>query len=373
MESIKFNIKSYQSVEFIIGDDPSFLWLTQFDAKSFNRFYVVIDNYIDEKWGSVIISRLQKQQKDIHLLRFEALEANKSLENFVQLVYKLEDSGLNRYDVIIAIGSGVLLDVVGFVASVYMRGIPLILVPTTLIGQVDAATAGKTCVNSPKSKNLIGTLYLPKYVYNNIRFLDTLSLYHFRQGVSEIFKYGLLGSARLLELLVQYKKEPADSILLEIIKETIRVRIALRKKDPLASNLGHTFGHAMEKLSNFSVGHGDSISIGILMALKYGECQGVTKPGIFETVREMMEQLQLNLYYDPEWTSNKIVDLMLRDKKSSHKKINLVLIEDIGKPYSQNSSPFYEAEEATVRHFLQYFFSSFLCFEKTNLAHFLRQ
>lgn len=373
MESYSFKIESSQEVEFLIDNDSDFSWLSQCDTKSHNRIYVVVDTFIDDKWGTVLRKKLNKQDKEVIWLTFQSVEENKSLENFVELVNKLEARGLNRYDVIIAIGSGVLLDLVGFVASTYMRGVPLILVPTTLIGQVDAATAGKTCVNSTNSKNLVGTLYLPRQVYNNVHFLRTLSGYHFRQGVSEIFKYGLLGSKRLIKLLLDHKKEPSDNTLIQIINETIRVRMKLRKEDPLASNLGHTFGHAMEKLSDYSVGHGDAISAGILMAVCLGEREGITRSGTLEKVLHYMEQLSINRYYDTGWAIDDIVGLMLKDKKSSSDRINLVMIKDIGEPYSRNSLPFFSVEKEIVRTFLQYFFSKHTGHAKSGLAQFLKQ
>jgi 3-dehydroquinate synthase len=373
MESISYTLSTDQKVEFHIDDDPNLSWLSQFDSKSFNRMYMVIDDYIDENWGETLIDLLEKHDKEIHRIRFKATEENKSLDKFVELVHEFENQGLNRYDVLIAVGSGVLLDLVGFIASTYMRGIPLILVPTTLIGQVDAATAGKTCVNSQNSKNLVGTLYLPNYVYNNIHFLKTLRFFHYRQGISEIYKYGLLGSPWLLELLFGQEKEPSDSTVIKIINETIRVRMKLRMEDPLASNLGHTFGHAMEKLSGFSVGHGDAVSIGILMAVCFGEKEMITKPGTFDKIMQDMEQLGLNRHYDPEWTVDKIVNLMLKDKKSSSAKINLIMISSIGEPYSLDSSPFYPVERKAVSEFLDYFFHSYSHFAKSDIASFLQQ
>lgn len=373
LDSLNYRLGLEQDVEFVIDNDPEFDWLSGFDSKAFNRFFVVIDTYVNEKWGNTLLKKLENHQKEIQWLLFESVEKNKSLENYLRFVYKLEEKGLNRFDVLIVIGSGVLLDLIGFVASTYMRGVPLILVPTTLVGQVDAATAGKTCVNSSKSKNLVGSLYLAQIVYNNIRFLDTLSFYHFRQGLSEIFKYGLLGSTKLLDYLNHYAEEKSDDLLFNIIKETINVRIKIRKVDPLASNLGHTFGHAFEKLSDYQIGHGDAISIGILMALRFAEGQGLMKAEIVEKIEKMMRRLGLNLYYDPQWCVDDIVSLMSKDKKSSSKEINLVLIKEIGIPYNSNSSPFYPIEKGCIKNFINSFFKQYLSYSRTDLYDFLKR
>ena len=251
------------------------------------------------------------------------------------------------------IGGGVLIDLISFMASVYMRGVPLILIPTTLMGQVDATTAGKTCINSPSSKNLLGTLYFAKKVYINTTFISTLPTYELRQAFSEIFKYSLLNSAKLLNLLIKYKKEPIEKTLIEVIRETIKARINIRNVDPLASNLGHTFGHAFESLSNFEIGHGDAISAGLLMAIKFGEESKITKKGTFEKTRQLMEKLGLNTQIDQKIDFKKVIKKMQTDKKSSNNSINLVLIKDYQKPFKQNAKfPFYSTQSEIVYDFL---------------------
>jgi len=359
MDKIELKLDATSCAEFIIEKDTTYSWLSKFRVKSSNRIFVVVDDFIDDKMGGQLLKQLNKQGKEIFWMPFQSLEENKGLENFIDLVKIFEHKGLSRFDLVLGIGSGVLLDIVSFTASVYMRGVPLILVPTTLIGQVDAATAGKTCVNSEKGKNLVGTLYLPQFVYNNIRFLDTLSEYHWRQGFSEIFKYGLLGSPYLLSLLEKFSTSKSDEVLLEIIKETIKVRIDLRIKDPLSSNLGHTFGHAMEKLSDYQIGHGDAIASGTLMAIKFSELQGISREGLFDEILDKMERLKLNRYYSANLDPEDIVSLMLKDKKSSFDKINLVLISDIGIPFSKDSNPFYSVDSDSIHNFLKYYFSKY--------------
>ena len=373
MDQLDFTLEAKDNVSFLIDDNPNFGWLTNFQIEPSNRIYVIIYNYVNNNWGEQLRGQLNQHAKSIIWLPFESLEKNKELNNFIELIEILEHKGLSRFDVIIGIGSGVLLDIVSFTASVYMRGVPLILIPTTLIGQVDAATGGKTCVNSKKSKNLIGTYYMPRIVYNNIRFLDDLNEYHWRQGFSEILKYALLGSSHLLSLLLKYSHSPQDKVLFDIIKETIRVRVKIRKNDPLASNLGHTFGHAMEKLSKYNVGHGDAIASGILMAIKFGELQGITNPKLFDNVLEKMTMLSLNKYHDSDWTVNQIIYLMGKDKKSSSEKINLVLIKDIEKPYFNDSIPFYPIQPEPIKEFLDWYFMEYQHFSIPNLDVFLKK
>jgi 3-dehydroquinate synthase len=371
METLDFTFTSEEKVEFFIDHDPEQKWLSQFDSKIGQRFFIVIDSYIDENWGKVILEKLESHGKHCKWIVFDAQEKNKSLDGYVDMIRVLEKKGLSRFDTLIAIGGGVVLDIISLVASTYMRGVPLIMVPTTLIGQMDASTAGKTCINSV-AKNLVGTLYFARYVYNNTCFLETLSPYYFRQGLSEVFKYGLLGSSKLLDLVDAYREDRSGETLKAMIKESIYVRIKIRRVDPLASNLGHTFGHAFEKISNFQIDHGDAISAGVLMALTFGVQKGITPAELVKAVEKRMLQNGLNLSFSPDWDIDAIVDLMAHDKKSSSESINLVMIRDIDQPYSTASSPFYAAQKEDVRNFLRDYFETHAHYANQDLYNYLK-
>ena len=143
--------------------------------------------------------------------------------------------------------------------------------------------------------------------------------------------------------------------------------------DPLASNLGHTFGHALEKLSNYKIGHGDAISAGILMALKFGEEKNITVKGTFNFVVELMDTLKLNKCYNPEWTVEKIISLMSRDKKSSSKHINLVLLEKVAFPYKNDNNPFFPSNSNELQKFLANYYTEYSHFGKSNISSLLKK
>ena len=190
----------------------------------------MLENYIDKnvekRYGTKIKKAFANVNKEVKYITLDANESVKSMSSLTENILLLEKLGLSRFDCLVGIGGGVLIDLISFMASVYMRGVPLILIPTTLMGQVDATTAGKTCINSPSSKNLLGTLYFAKKVYINTTFISSLPTYELRQAFSEIFKYSLLNSAKLLNLLIKYKKEPIEKTLIEVISETIKSRIS---------------------------------------------------------------------------------------------------------------------------------------------------
>ena len=281
MISTDFQLEWSQNTSFLIDTDETLDYLSTFDSSSFHRFVIVLDKNLKDSFFSLINNALSKHEKEIIVIEVVPNEINKGIDQTIELIKTLEDKGVGRFDLLISVGGGFVSDITSFVASIFMRGIPFIAIPTTLIGQVDAVTAGKTCINGPNTKNLLGTFYFPRFAYINTLFLSTLPKRELRQGWSEIFKYALLDSHLLIDLMQKYFDEPSNLVMTRIIEETIRIRMKIRKVDPLASNLGHTFGHAFEKISNYRISHGDAISIGTLMAIQFGEKKGVTFFGVY--------------------------------------------------------------------------------------------
>jgi 3-dehydroquinate synthase len=204
----------------------------------------------------------------------------------------------------------------------------------------------------------LGTFYYPRVVYNNVQLLRTNSQYYLRQGYSEIFKYGLLRSRQLIRLLEDHRGSVDQAGMQQLIRRSIDARVDIRKQDPLASNLGHTFGHAIEKLSDFRILHGDAISAGTVMALHYAKRKGLMDGSVVGDIVAMMRRLNLNVYFDRSTKPDAMVQLMLRDKKSSSTSVNLVLIRDIGVPYIENGSPFYRTSPQDVEDFLRDYFAA---------------
>ncbi len=350
---IRETLDEQQRVDFILDASPELDDLQTIDVSQYRRAIVFCDAHLRELWWPQIEAILTPRVPLAAVDFLDACEATKSIDKYVELVDRLGDLNCTRSDVIIAVGGGCVLDAVAYLASTYMRGIPLVMIPTTLIGQADASTAGKTCINTRHAKNQLGTLYLPRYVYNNVQLLKTTSAYELRQGFSEVFKYGLLGSRTLLEHMRTYHQTPSDHLLLDILAETISVRITTRRRDPLASNLGHTFGHAFEKLSQFAVNHGDAIAAGIAFALEFAAEEGLTSHAFKAQTIATMEQLELNTKVTTDIDVDAMVQLMLHDKKSTGDMIGLILLRDVEQPVQQAGRPFYEVTADRMRRFLQ--------------------
>lgn len=349
---------SYKT-RFIIDESSDFSRLKEMNLEKYERLFVVADENVYDIYGTRIENILNLWGKKINVFTVEAVEYTKSIGFYPKLVEFLETNTAGRYDAVIAIGGGIVIDLVSFTVSTYMRGLPLFIIASTLIGQTDASTAGKTCLNSRNAKNLLGTFYYPEVVYNSIEIMKTCSPRITRQGLSEAFKYSLLTDGELLDTIIEYQNgEYNNAVMKKIVEKTIEARIAIRKVDPLASNLGHTFGHALEKYFDYKILHGDAILIGTVMAINYATKNGLMVEAERDKIFGLMRQAHLNTYISSELDVKRLVDYMRKDKKSSASKLHLVMINGIGQPY-RGETPFFEAEYADVEEFLSEFMSQY--------------
>ena len=369
LKDIEATYEHKYTTRFIIDKSLGFSRLREMELSKYERLFIVADEKAYAIYGDRIVDILETWNKEINVFTVEAVEYTKSIGFYPRLVEFLESNTAGRYDAVIAIGGGIVIDLVSFTVSTYMRGLPLFIIATTLIGQTDASTAGKTCLNSGNAKNLLGTFYYPEVVYNSIEIMKTCSPRITRQGLSEAFKYSLLTDGKLLGDIIKFQNSDFDSDIMErIVEKTIQSRIKIRLIDPLASNLGHTFGHALEKYYDYQILHGDAILIGTVMAMGYGVKVGIMEQSEYDRIYDMMNEAHLNTYISKELDTKKLVELMKKDKKSSSKKLHLVMINGVGKPY-RSDTPFLEADYEDVEKYLEEFMESYLHKEDNYLNH----
>lgn len=353
---------SYQhndTTHFIIDKSEDFARLTEMNVDEFDRVFIVIDKNVAAIYQQRLIEKLNVKSKEVFIHEVEAVEYSKSIGYYPCLIDFFEKHTAGRYDAVVAIGGGIVIDLVSFTVSTYMRGLPLFIIATTLIGQTDASTAGKTCLNSQNAKNLLGTFYYPRIVYNNIEVMKTNTRRILRQGLSEAFKYSLLTDGTLLSTIVDFQNsEYSSNYMEEIVRSTIQSRIKIRQIDPLASNLGHTFGHALERYFDYHLLHGDAILIGTVMAIHYAVEKGLMEPKECRAIFKLMQDAHLNVYISEELDVKRLVSFMKKDKKSSSKCLHLVMINGIGRPY-RGKTPFYEAEYEEIERFLADFMAGY--------------
>lgn len=256
------------------------------------------------------------------------------------LMESLANNGFKRDDLIAALGGGVAGDIAGFAASIYMRGIDFIQIPTTLLAAVDSSVGGKTAVNLKMGKNLAGTFWQPSLVLCDLRFLESLSREDFLCGCGEVIKYGVAFDAGLFEKL--------ENGILEDDLEWVIKRCVEIKRDVIESdeydrdsraklNFGHTIGHAIEKVSGYSVMHGQAVCIGMVMM-----STAAYKAGMSEDINARLVPLlkKLGLPYACKYSAAQLSKAALSDKKTDHDGITLVLPKKIGESYLYHATSY---------------------------------
>jgi 3-dehydroquinate synthase len=273
--------------------------------------------------------------KGYRLLTFPAGEEHKSLDTVARLAEQLLEHGAHRKTLLLGLGGGVVTDLVGFLASTFMRSLPFAFVPTTVLAQVDAAIGGKNGVNLALHKNMLGTVSQPQFVLFDLEYLNTLPDEHWRSGFAEVIKYGFISDARILTTLqgggLEYFKGHPEK-LSELIEGCVDVKnkivnadehdIGLRKM----LNFGHTAGHAFETL--YALPHGYAIGLGMRVAMRLSEQFANLMPDAGEQLADLLTQYELPTTID--YNENEVMDLLLTDKKRLEAGIEYVLIEKPG-------------------------------------------
>ena len=307
--------------------------LGEFAAKlgNANTACIVSDDTVYGLYGET--ARISLENSGFRCIRFifPQGEAQKNGNTFLALLSFLAQNRLTRSDLIVALGGGVVGDLAGFAAATYLRGIRFMQVPTTLLAAVDSSVGGKTAIDLPEGKNLAGAFCQPSFVLCDTDCLDSLPLEIFRDGCAEVIKYGILYDAELFAALV-------DSGL-DFDRETVIARCVSLKRDVVAEdefdtgarmklNLGHTFGHAVESLSNFSVSHGRAVAIGMAMAARAGAAYGHCNENTRHQILEILERFGLPT--GCEFSAEALSDAAFSDKKRSGGTVNLILPNSIG-------------------------------------------
>ncbi|WP_298840636.1 3-dehydroquinate synthase [Clostridium sp.] len=306
------------------------------------RIAVVTDSNVDKFYGQKVINSLKESGFEPFKIVVKAGEESKSFGTLLEVYDKLLDFKINRGDIIIALGGGVVGDMTGFAASTFLRGISLIQIPTTLLAQVDSSVGGKVAVDLPRGKNLVGSFYMPKAVFIDPLLLQTLNDKYLNDGMGEVIKYGAIKDNDLFNTLMKYENKQA--LLSEIDKIiytccSIKANIVeIDEKDTgerMLLNFGHTIGHAIEQFFNFTkYSHGEAVAMGMYSITKLGEELGLTKIGTSIAIKEIL--IKYNLPWElPEIRTQAIIETISHDKKNIGGSMNLILIDSIGNSFIQ--------------------------------------
>ncbi len=290
----------------------------------------------DDKVGPLYVKRVIDSLKSCDLQTYSYMspegEIHKSLHSVERLYRLLHQMQLTRQDLIISLGGGVIGDLVGFVAATYMRGMPYVQIPTTLLAQVDASVGGKTAINLPFGKNMVGAFYQPKGVVIDPDVLATLKPIRYQEGLAEMIKYGMIMAPDLLD---QLKKADFDHA--RLIARCVGLKAQVVSADELDQdqrrilNFGHTLGHAIETATEYALyTHGAAVACGMMAACRIGEALGITPSSVTQTLKAQLEDHDLPTAAAVELEF--ILEALKSDKKWLGRHLPVILLEDVGKP-----------------------------------------
>lgn len=312
--------------------------LKAFDIAS-KRLCIITDSNVGKLYGDSVRELLTACCREVHIFTFPAGEASKNL-NTVQDAYRfLIAHKLDRKDMLLALGGGVVGDLTGYTAATYLRGVDFIQIPTTLLSQVDSSIGGKTGVDFDQYKNMVGAFHMPRLVYMNLSVLKDLDDRQYACGMAEILKHGMIKNASYYEWLIGHFTEINDRDMAAVetmIYESCLVKKGVVEKDPLEKgerallNFGHTLGHAIEKYKNFTMLHGECVALGCVAAAYISWKREMLSMEEYYEIRDMFVPFGLPVSIEGI-DIGQVLAFTRSDKKMEHGKIRFILLKKIGK------------------------------------------
>ena len=299
---------------------------------------IISDSNVAPLYAKEVEKSLKDNGFETSLFAVEAGEESKTPENLMRCAEACIDAGLTRSDVIVALGGGVVTDMSGLCGALYQRGVAVVQIPTSLLAMVDASVGGKTAVNLSRGKNMFGAFYQPRAVICDSNVLSTLPKEEFANGMAEVIKYAVLKGGVLKDLISSEVKDNID----EIIEECVRI-----KRDYVCSdefdkgerqflNLGHTIGHAIERVSGFSVPHGSAVSAGMCIVARCCSKMGICSTQTAEEIEMLCEKFTLPTC--AKYSYNELYEASLSDKKREGEEVSVVMIKAMGDCYLNRTS-----------------------------------
>jgi 3-dehydroquinate synthase len=337
VEATRLTVKGSIEYPVIIGPGVLETALPEFVAeKGFSSVAVISNDRVGPLYGERLAERLPGG----YLITVPDGERHKNLKTVRDLYDALLRNGADRSTLVVALGGGVVGDMAGFVAATFMRGLPLVQAPTSLLAMVDASIGGKVGVDLPQGKNLVGAFKDPLAVFADTATLATLPPVELRCGLAEVVKGGLVGDSALLDHLMEHGPQPVESI----IERTAAVKTSIVQQDRLEHgvrvylNLGHTFGHALEQVSGYAWRHGEAVAVGLGAAARLSARLGLCDGALIEQVEGALRSLGLPVCYT-DFSPNQLWDAMRHDKKRQGDSLRFVLLRGVGQPVIQDGVP----------------------------------
>ena len=305
------------------------------------KICIVTDSNVGPLYESAVEEALRKVSSDISVFTFEAGEKNKNLDTVSSLYQELIQNGLDRKSLLVALGGGVVGDLTGFGAATYLRGIDFIQIPTTLLAQVDSSVGGKTGVDFQQYNNMVGAFHQPRLVYMNLSTLTTLPAEQFACGMGEILKTGLICDGEFFRFVCR-EQESIKALDMKLIAAMVRrcceIKAGVVERDPKEQgerallNLGHTVGHAVEKLKNFTLLHGQCVGAGLVAAAYLSMKRGLLNEQEYQEICRGCADYDLPIHVDGLIPQD-VLAATKKDKKMEQGHIKFILMDGIGKSF----------------------------------------
>ncbi len=301
------------------------------ECSLFGKAAVISDTNVSPLYYEKVKKSLTDSGFEVHGFVFESGEKSKNATTYLSIVNFMAENKFSRNDTVFALGGGVVGDISGFCAATYMRGINFVQLPTSLLAMVDSSVGGKTAIDLEIGKNLVGAFYQPKLVVCDVDLLKTLPKYYFNDGMAEVIKYAMIRDDALSTLILGDIAENIE----KIIARCIEIKAEIVKEDEFDGglrkilNFGHTIGHSIEMLSNFTLSHGRGVSIGMHVVTNALEKRGECAPGTTMHLSSMLDKFDLPK--TSEFSIEDIYKVALHDKKAEGKTIDIVETVAMGK------------------------------------------
>ena len=305
-----------------------------------NKTAIITNRIINGLYGETLEASLKSVGVEVITIEIPNGEENKSLKSAMTIYDALADNNMTRRSVIIALGGGVIGDLAGFISATFMRGVPFIQVPTSLLAQVDSSVGGKTAINHPKAKNMIGVFHQPRFVFIDVDVLKTLPEREFKAGLAEVIKHGVIMDKELfyyvednLEEILCVDPQSVEQIVARSCKDKATIVEQDEKEQNLRAilNYGHTVGHGIESATNYNVyRHGEAVSIGMAVAGRIAVNMGILKQDIADRQNRLLEKCGLPVTF-PDIDIDAVMNAIQLDKKINDSgRPRFVLAKDIG-------------------------------------------
>lgn len=327
-----------------------------------HRYAIITDAHVGPLYAGKVAEAIGVASGDI--LAVPAGEASKTRGSWGWLTDHLIERGFGRDSAIIALGGGVVGDLAGFVAATYMRGIPIIHLPTTLLAMIDSSIGGKTGVDTLMGKNLVGAFHQPAGVLIDPQTLETLPLSELRTGFAEALKHGVIGDRSYFDSVVGaipsvlYDQRKAGDSLTGVIVGSIEIKSRIVARDEYEGglrkilNFGHTVAHGIELLSGYSIAHGEAVAIGMTLESRMAERAGLAKAGTADEIRGSLAAAGLPVKLPQGMGADRMMEVMLADKKARAGSVRYALPRAIGEMAGRESGWTVSVDDAIVREVL---------------------